>query len=127
MLNELTAMTRVRHAFAVRRVKRTQPRRIEVRATATRHVVGPHDGEQVRLLALGVRFLIDGESTGGRFSLVEHPLGPRRLGAPIHTHTNEDEYSYVLKGRAGVQIGEEVFEAGPGALILKPRGIPHTF
>lgn len=95
--------------------------------TAIRHVVGPSDGEQVRLLALGVRFLIDGDVTGGRFSLVEHPLPPRALGAPLHTHRNEDEYSYVLAGRVGLQLGEETLQAGPGDLVFKPRGVPHTF
>jgi hypothetical protein len=60
---------------------------------AADHRLGPSDGEAVRLLALGVRFMIDGEMTGGAFSLVEHPLPPRALGAPVHTHRNEDEYS----------------------------------
>lgn len=96
-------------------------------SSPARYVIGPDEGDQVRLLALGVRFLIDGPQTGGRFSLVEHPLGPRRLGAPLHTHHNEDEYSFILQGRVGLQIGEEEFEAGPGDLVFKPRGIAHTF
>jgi quercetin dioxygenase-like cupin family protein len=87
----------------------------------------PDEGEAVRLLALGVRFMIDGETTGGAFSLVEHPLPPRALGAPLHTHRDEDEYSYVLEGRVGVQLGPDVLEAGPGDLVVKPRGIAHTF
>jgi quercetin dioxygenase-like cupin family protein len=95
--------------------------------TATRRILGPQEGEAVNLLALGVRFMIDGDGTGGRFSLVEHPLPPRALGAPVHTHRNEDEYSFVLEGRIGVQLGEEVLEAGPGDLVFKPRGIPHAF
>ena len=78
-------------------------------------------------MALGVRFMIDGHQTGGRFSLVEHPLPARRLGAPMHTHTHEDEYSYILSGRIGVQLGEEILDAGPGDLVFKPRGVPHTF
>jgi quercetin dioxygenase-like cupin family protein len=94
---------------------------------AVRHVLGPEQGEAVNLLALGVRFMIEGEMTGGRFSLVEHPLPPRALGAPVHTHRNEDEYSYVLEGRVGVQLGEEVLEGGPGDLIFKPRGVAHAF
>ena len=54
-------------------------------ASATvRHVLGPQEGESVNLLALGVRFMIDGERTGGAFSLLEHPLPPRALGAPVH-------------------------------------------
>jgi quercetin dioxygenase-like cupin family protein len=92
-----------------------------------RHTLGPNEGELVHLLALGVRFMIDGEPTGGAFSLVEHPLPPRALGAPVHTHRNEDEYSYVLEGRVGVQLGDEVLESGPGELVFKPRGVPHAF
>ena len=81
----------------------------------------------MHLLALGVRFMIEGETTGGAFSLVEHPLPPRAIGAPLHTHRNEDEYSYVLEGRVGVQLGDDVLEAGPGELVFKPRGVPHAF
>jgi mannose-6-phosphate isomerase-like protein (cupin superfamily) len=94
---------------------------------AVARLLGPDQGEVVHLLALGVRFLIDGERTGGAFSLVEHPLPPRALGAPLHTHHNEDEYSYVLEGRFGIQFGDEVLEAGPGDLLFKPRGIAHAF
>jgi quercetin dioxygenase-like cupin family protein len=92
-----------------------------------RHTLGPDEGQIVHLLALGVRFMIDGDATGGAFSLVEHPLPPRALGSPVHTHRNEDEYSYVLEGRVGVQLGEEVIEAGPGDLVFKPRGVAHAF
>ncbi|HEY7876204.1 MAG TPA: cupin domain-containing protein [Actinomycetota bacterium] len=95
--------------------------------TATRHVLGPAEGEAVSLLALGVRFMIDGERTGNAFSLVEHPLPPRALGSPVHTHANEDEYTFVLEGRVGVMLGDEVVEAGPGDLVFKPRGVAHAF
>jgi mannose-6-phosphate isomerase-like protein (cupin superfamily) len=91
------------------------------------HLLGPDEGFVVNLLALGVRFMIDGDATGGAFSLVAHPLPPRALGAPVHTHRNEDEYSYVLEGRVGVQLGEDVIEAGPGNLVFKPRGVAHAF
>lgn len=93
----------------------------------TRHLLRHGEGETVRLRALGVRFMLDGAATGGRFSLVEHPLPPRALGAPLHTHRNEDEYSFVIEGRIGVQLGDEVLEAGPGDLVIKPRGVAHTF
>ena len=94
---------------------------------AASRVLGPNDGAVVHLLALGVRFMIDGDTTGGAFSLVEHPLPPRALGSPLHTHRNEDEYSYVLEGRVGVQLGDEVLEAGPRDLVFKPRGLQHAF
>jgi quercetin dioxygenase-like cupin family protein len=90
-------------------------------------IVGPGDGRLVDLGGLGIRFMVDGEETGGQFALVEHPLEPRALGAPLHRHTNEDEYSYVLEGRMGAQLGEEVVFAEPGDLVFKPRGQWHTF
>ena len=61
------------------------------------------------------------------FSLVEHPIAPNTLAAPAHVHENEDEYSYVLEGEVGFEIGDEVLSAGPGQLVAKPRGIWHAF
>jgi mannose-6-phosphate isomerase-like protein (cupin superfamily) len=79
------------------------------------------------LYDLGVRFLIGGDATGGSFSLVEHTLPPRGLGAPLHRHANEDECSFVVEGRLGAQLGDEIVEAGPGEVVWKPRGQEHTF
>jgi quercetin dioxygenase-like cupin family protein len=84
-------------------------------------------GRLVWLGGLGVRFMLGGQQTGGRFALVEHPLKPRALGSPMHTHSREDEYSFVLEGRVGVQIDDTELLATPGMLIVKPRGLPHAF
>ena len=92
-----------------------------------RRVLPPDEGETVWLRKLGIRFMIGGEETQGNFALVEHPIGPRALAAPMHTHEREDEYTYVLEGEIGVQIGEEVLVAQPGDLVFKPRGVPHAF
>ena len=62
-----------------------------------------------------------------RFSLVEHPMPPRALAAPLHRHNREDEYSFILEGRMGALLGDDVVEAGPGDLVYKPRGQWHTF
>jgi quercetin dioxygenase-like cupin family protein len=90
-------------------------------------IVGPADGLLVRFGGLGVRFLIDGQRSGGGFALVEHPIEPRCLAAPMHTHEHEDEYTFVLEGEVGVQVADEVAVARPGDLVVKPRGIPHAF
>jgi mannose-6-phosphate isomerase-like protein (cupin superfamily) len=90
-------------------------------------VVGPTDGKAGFLGSIGVRFMIDGPDTDEGFSLVEHPMPPRALAAPLHRHTREDEYSFVLEGRMGALLGEEVLEAGPGDLVFKPRDQWHTF
>ena len=90
-------------------------------------VVKPADGGDGFLGSIGVRFMIDGVDAGERFSLVEHPMSPRALAAPLHIHTREDEYSFVLEGRMGALLGDEVVEAGPGDLVHKPRNQWHTF
>jgi mannose-6-phosphate isomerase-like protein (cupin superfamily) len=90
-------------------------------------VIGPHDGRLGFLGSIGVRFLIDGAESGGGFSLVEHPMSPRALAAPLHRHAREDEYSYVTEGRVGAMLGDQLLEAGPGTLIFKPRNQWHTF
>jgi quercetin dioxygenase-like cupin family protein len=90
-------------------------------------VLPPDEGETVWLRKLGIRFMIGGERTEGNFSLVEHPIKPRALAAPMHTHRYEDEYTYVLEGEIGFQIGEEVRVTQPGDLVFKPRGVPHAF
>jgi mannose-6-phosphate isomerase-like protein (cupin superfamily) len=76
---------------------------------------------------IGVRLMIDGAESGGGFSLVEHPMPARALAAPLHRHLNEDEYSFVLEGRVGALLGDDVVEGEPGDLIFKPRGQWHTF
>jgi quercetin dioxygenase-like cupin family protein len=90
-------------------------------------VLGPKDGKAGILGAMGVRFMIDGSESGGGFSLVEHPLPPRALAAPLHRHSREDEYSYVLEGRIGALLGDDVVIGEVGHLIFKPRGQWHSF
>ena len=90
-------------------------------------ILGPQEGKAGFLGSIGVRFMIDGEEAGERFSLVEHPMSARALAAPLHRHNREDEYSYVLEGKMGALLGDEVVIGQPGDLIFKPRGQWHTF
>jgi mannose-6-phosphate isomerase-like protein (cupin superfamily) len=90
-------------------------------------VLGPTDGKAGFLGSIGVRFMIDGADADERFSLVEHPMSPRALAAPLHRHTREDEYSYVIEGRMGALLGDEVVYADAGDLVYKPRNHWHTF
>ncbi len=88
----------------------------------------PADGsERVDIGGLGIVWKIEGAEAGERFSVVHHPLAPRALAAPLHRHTREDEYSFVLEGTLGALLGEEVLTAGPGTWLFKPRNQWHTF
>src|SRR3954453_15492797 len=90
-------------------------------------IVGPTDGKAGTLGMIGVRFMIDGPETGERLSLVEHPMPPRSLAAPLHLHENEGEYSFVIEGTMGALLGDEVVTAHAGDLVYKPRNQWHTF
>jgi quercetin dioxygenase-like cupin family protein len=90
-------------------------------------VLGAKEGKAGPLVTCGVRFMAWGEETGGTVSIVEHPIPPRNLAAPLHRHTREDEYSYVVEGRVGAWADGEVVYGGPGDLIFKPRNQWHTF
>jgi mannose-6-phosphate isomerase-like protein (cupin superfamily) len=89
--------------------------------------LGPQDGKAVDLGSIGVRFMAWADETGGGFSLVEHPMPPKTLAAPLHRHSREDEYSYVLEGRMGALLGDDVIYADAGDFAFKPRAQWHTF
>src|SRR5262245_39844734 len=96
-------------------------------ATNKPHVLGADDGRAGMLGSMGVRFMLGADQTGGGFSLVEHPIPPHALAAPLHRHSREDEYSFVLEGRIGALLGDEVVFGEAGDLVFKPRGQWHTF
>lgn len=89
--------------------------------------IGRTEGKSVFIGTVGVRHIVDKFQAEGRFSVLEHPMSPRALAAPLHRHHNEDEYSFIFEGRVGALLGEEVLEGGPGDLIFKPRDQWHTF
>lgn len=89
--------------------------------------IGANEGPVAQLGGCDARFLVWGEESGGGFSLVEHPVPPRSLCAPLHRHVGVDEYSFVLEGRMGALLGDEVIYAEAGELAFKPRDQWHTF
>jgi len=63
--------------------------------------------------------------SGGSLAVLEVEIPAKILVKP-HKHAHEDEFSLVLSGTVGARIGDRVLEAGPGACLVKPRGIPHA-
>ncbi|MGH2859379.1 MAG: cupin domain-containing protein [Solirubrobacteraceae bacterium] len=101
------------------------PRRFD--ASQGPHLIAAGDGRALDFGSFAVRFMAFAEQTGGGFSVIEHPIPPRCLVAPLHRHSREDEYSFVLKGRMGALLGDEVIYAQAGELAVKPRNQWHTF
>lgn len=91
-------------------------------------VLGSSDGEIIGKPGfLHDRFMVRPEDSGGNFSIVEHLIPTGVIAAPLHRHSREDEYSYVLEGRVGAIFGAEEVFAVEGELVFKPRGEWHTF
>ena len=96
--------------------------------TSMPRVLGPDDGDILGDPASVLdRFMVEAGETGGRFALIEHRLAPNALAAPLHMHTEEDEYSFVLEGEVGAYIDGKEVVAQVGDLVAKPRGQWHTF
>jgi mannose-6-phosphate isomerase-like protein (cupin superfamily) len=88
--------------------------------------LSPCEGTMVTMAGREVTYRIIGEQTGGDLALVEICLGPRLLSGPPHMHRSEDQVSSVLEGELMVQVGEQLFCAGPGDVVFKPRGVVHA-
>jgi mannose-6-phosphate isomerase-like protein (cupin superfamily) len=71
-------------------------------------------------------FKATGASTDGHFDFMVGEVA-YLSGPPLHVHAKQDDTFFVLEGTLTVQVGEEVFELGPGDFVSVPPGVPHTF
>lgn len=71
------------------------------------------------------RHLVRAADTDGRFSSQSVVLGAGRLVVP-HSHKNEDEFSFVFRGRIGGRVGDHDVVVEEGGFLFKPRGIVHA-
>ena len=67
-----------------------------------------------------------GSLTGGRFDFMVGSIGYLQ-GPPLHVHDDQDDTFFVLDGVLTVQVGDKIYELGPGDFASVPPGIPHTF
>lgn len=67
-----------------------------------------------------------GEETNGQFWAFEG-LANRNMAVPLHLHTRDDEFWYVLEGEFRFVIGDEIRTGGAGTFVYIPRNVPHTF
>ena len=91
----------------------------------TAKVVPPGEGTCVMLFAVRFDYKVTSADSGGALAALEVTIPPRTLVKP-HNHSREDEYTVVLDGTVGARVGDRVVEAGAGASMVKPRGVPHA-
>jgi mannose-6-phosphate isomerase-like protein (cupin superfamily) len=90
-------------------------------------VITPEDSVLLSLGPISARLLITSEDAGGRLGIVESPIEAGVLASPLHIHSREDGWWYILEGRFAAQVGAETVEAETGCLVRAPWGIPHTY
>ena len=88
--------------------------------------LGPGEGESLWFLGTHTSMKASAGTTAGRVSVIEH-LAPRGAGSPLHVHTREDEWFYVIEGELTFWVGGQVIDAPAGSFVYGPREIPHTF
>lgn len=88
--------------------------------------LGPGEGEGIWFLGTLMTIKAGGDQTHGAFTRLEC-LAPAGFAPPLHIHQAEEEAFYVLEGELTVTCGDRTWTAAPGAFVLLPRGIPHSF
>jgi quercetin dioxygenase-like cupin family protein len=89
-------------------------------------VAGPGEGEALWFLGILATVKSSAATTGGAVAVIEH-LAPRGAGSPLHVHSREDEWFYVLEGELTLWVDGETIQAPAGSFVFGPKGIPHTF
>lgn len=74
-----------------------------------------------------VKLLLSNAESAGSVTIYEFLLPPRSPGSPPHTHTQEDEYFYVLSGTLDVLSNGDVARLAPGDFAALNRGHTHMF
>ena len=74
---------------------------------------------------LGTVKVASGDAPSG-LAAVEF-VAPRDFGPPLHLHREEDEMFYVVEGEVAYTAGDTEHTVGPGAIVMIPKGTPHTF
>ena len=68
---------------------------------------------------------VTADLVGGAYCVVRQTIPPGQLFWP-HVHTVEDQVIVVLKGQLGARVGEREWTSGPGEVVYRPKGVPHT-
>jgi quercetin dioxygenase-like cupin family protein len=82
---------------------------------------------EVSIGQLAIRFLLEGEASGGSVAVFEFDV-PVAARVPIaHSHGGYEETIYGLEGVLTWTVDGEQTEIGPGEVLCIPRGVVHRF
>ena len=83
--------------------------------------------EEIRIGQLAIRFLVEGEASGGTVAIFEFDV-PAGARLPIaHSHDGYEETIYGLEGVLTWTVEGTATDVGPGEAICIRRGAVHRF
>jgi quercetin dioxygenase-like cupin family protein len=83
--------------------------------------------EEIRIGELVIRFLLEGEESGGSVALFEFTVPPRAKVPVAHSHDAYEETVYGLEGTLTWTVDGERQDVGPGEVLCISRGAVHHF
>jgi quercetin dioxygenase-like cupin family protein len=84
-------------------------------------------GEEIRIGQLAIRFLVEGEASGGSVAVFEMdvPVGAK---VPVaHSHDGYEETIYGIEGVLTLTVDGRKIDVGPRDALCVPRGVVHRF
>jgi quercetin dioxygenase-like cupin family protein len=83
--------------------------------------------EEIRIGQLAIRFLLEGDASGGSVAMFEFDV-PAGAKVPIaHSHDAYEETIYGLEGVLTWTVDGRQIEIGPREVLCIPRGAVHRF
>src|SRR4029453_15223481 len=83
--------------------------------------------EEIKVGELAVRFLVEGEQSGGSVAVFEFDVPAGAKVAAAHTNAGTEEVIYGLEGLLTWTIENTPTDVGPGETVFIPRGAVHHF
>jgi mannose-6-phosphate isomerase-like protein (cupin superfamily) len=89
-------------------------------------VVLPSSGKVMQAFGDEITVHLGAAETGGKYTMFS-AVTPPGGGPPPHYHANEDEWFFVLEGRAEFFKDNAWAEVPIGTVVFSPRGVVHAF
>jgi quercetin dioxygenase-like cupin family protein len=84
-------------------------------------------GEEIRIGQLAIRFLLEGEASGGSVAIFEFDVAAGAKVPAAHSHDGYEETIYGLEGVLTWTLDGRKTGIGKGELLCIPRGVVHRF
>jgi quercetin dioxygenase-like cupin family protein len=90
-------------------------------------MMAPSTSEEIRIGPLVIRFLLEGEASGGSVAVFEFDVPAGAMVPAAHSHDGYEETIYGLEGVLTWTIEGTPTQVGPGEALCIQRGAVHRF